>query len=449
LRLSDGCDDEETPDVGDGTGLVEVLLGLDGFRVLDAVETPDELVLTIETDAELVGCASCGVRAEAHDRMPVEIRDLACFGRPARLVWRKRRWRCVEPACDAKTWTEHSDHVDTQAVITRRAGMEACRQVGEHARPVSGIAAELGVCWWTIMNAVVEHGTPLVDDPDRVGAVHQLGVDETSFLRANRSHSTIYATGLVDLTARIVIDMVRGNAAADLRRWTANADPGWLAGIEVVATDLAESFRAGLSPHLDHAQRVADPFHVVRVANRCVDKVRRRVQNETLGHRGRKADPLYRIRKLLLTGTERLDARGHDRVLRGLRVGDPDDEVLGSWLAKESVRDVYLTGDSDEAAVLLDKAIRGCLDDDVLEIQSLGHTLAAWRDEILAHHTTGASNGPTEGLNLCVKKVKRCGHGFRSFENYRLRVLLHAGGITWPTRPSPPRIRTRAPHSNA
>ena len=435
--------------MSDGTGLVEVLLGLDGFRVLDAVETADELVVTIETDAELVGCASCGVRAEAHDRMPVEIRDLACFGRPARLVWRKRRWRCVEPACDAKTWTEVSDHVDTQAVITRRAGMEACRQVGEHARAVSGVAAEFGVCWWTIMNAVVEHGTPLVDDPDRVGAVRQLGVDETSFLRANRSHATIYATGLVDLEGRIVIDMVRGNAAADLRRWTANADPGWLAGIDVVATDLAESFRAGLSPHLDHATRVADPFHVVRVANRCVDKVRRRVQNETLGHRGRKADPLYRIRKLLLTGTERLDARGHDRVLLGLRVGDPHDEVLGAWLAKESVRDVYLADDPDEAAVLLDKAIAGCLNDDVLEIQSLGRTLAAWRAEILAHHATGASNGPTEGLNLCVKKVKRCGHGFRSFEHYRLRVLLHAGGVTWPARPSPPRIRTRAPHSDA
>ena len=56
-----------------------------------------------------------------------------------------------------------------------------------------------------------------------------------------------------------------------------------LARIEVVATDLAESFRAGLSPHLDHARRVADPFHVVRVANRCVDQVRRRIQNETVG----------------------------------------------------------------------------------------------------------------------------------------------------------------------
>lgn len=435
--------------MSDGIGLAEALLGLPGFRVLAVSEHHDELVVTVETVVEFTGCGACGTRAEVHERVPVEIRDLPCFGRPVRLVWRKRRWRCREALCDAKTWTERAEHVDTQAVVTRRAGMEACRQVGENARPVSGVADEFGVCWWTVMNAVIEHGTPLVDDPGRVAAVAQLGVDETSFLRANRWHPTLYATGLVDLEERIVIDMVKGNAAADLRRWTANADPAWLAGIAVVATDLAESFRAGLSPHLDHATRVADPFHVVRVGNRCLDKVRRRTQNETLGHRGRKHDPLYRIRKLLLTGAERLDARGHDRLLLGLRVGDPHDEVLGAWLAKESVRDVYLTDDPDEAALLLDKAITGCTNDDVAEIQSLGRTLAAWRAEILAHHETGASNGPTEGLNLCVKKVKRCGHGFRTFEHYRLRVLLHAGGITWPARPRPPRIRTRAPYSNA
>ncbi|HSH59567.1 MAG TPA: transposase [Acidimicrobiales bacterium] len=64
------------------------------------------------------------------------------------------------------------------------------------------------------------------------------------------------------------------------------------------------------------------------------------------------------------------------------------------------------------------------------QIVSLGTTLARWRSEILAHHDTGASSGPTAGLNLCVKKVKRCGHGFRRFEHYRLRVLLHAGGVT-------------------
>jgi transposase len=430
----------------DGIGLAEALLGLDGFRVLEVNEAPDELVLTIETSLDVVGCRRCGTRAQAQDRMPIDIRDLPCFGRPARLRWIKRRWRCVDPDCDAKSWTEGSPHVDAQVVLTRRAGAEACRQVGEEARAVSVVAAELGVCWWTVMNAVIEHGTPLVDDPDRVGAVRQLGVDETSYLSAKPTHPTIYATGLVDLEARVLIDLVEGNGAAELRRWTANAHPQWLRGIEVVATDLAESFRAGLSPHLDHATRVADPFHVVRAGNRCLDKVRRRVQNQTLGHRGRKGDPLYRIRKLLLAGDERLDERGRNRLLLGLRVGDPHDEVLGAWLAKESVRDVYLTDDPKVAATLLDKAIAGCGADDVEEIRTLGNTLSSWHSEILAHHRTGASNGPTEGLNLCVKRIKRCGHGFKRFEHYRLRVLLHAGGVSWPSRPRPPRIRTRSPH---
>jgi hypothetical protein len=45
--------------------------------------------------------------------------------------------------------------------------------------------------------------------------------------------------------------------------------------------------------------------------------------------------------------------------------------------------------------------------------------------------------------------VKRCGHGFKTFGYYRLRVLLQAGGVTWLTRPQPPCLRNRAPHLNA
>ncbi len=164
------------------------------------------------------------------------------------------------------------------------------------------------------------------------------------------------------------------------------------------------------------------------------------MQNETLGHRGRKDDPLYRIRKLILTGSEGLNERGRGRLLLSLRTGDPNHEVVGAWLAKESVRDVYLAANYDDIAVVLDKAIAGCQADEVAEIRSLGNTLASSRTEIPARRSTGASNGPTEGLNLCVKKVRRCGHGFRRFDNYRLRVLLHTGGVTSPKRPSPPRI---------
>ncbi|MBY0395198.1 MAG: transposase [Thermoleophilia bacterium] len=77
----------------------------------------------------------------------------------------------------------------------------------------------------------------------------------------------------------------------------------------------------------------------------------------------------------------------------------------GAWLAKETGRDVYLAEDPAVAELLVDKAITGRAADAVDEVRSLGRTLSRWRTEILAHHTTGSSNGPTEGLNLLITKV--------------------------------------------
>jgi transposase len=137
--------------MNDATDLAEALLGLDGFRVLSVKANPAEVVITVETAADIVGYTTCGVPAEAEDRLRVDIRDLPCFGRPARLVWLKRRWRCGDTDCTAKTWTESATAVPPRAVLTLRAGMEATRQVGELALPVAFAARELGACWWTVM----------------------------------------------------------------------------------------------------------------------------------------------------------------------------------------------------------------------------------------------------------------------------------------------------------
>lgn len=175
--------------MSDATGLAEAMLGLDGFRVLDVSETADELVITVESTTAIEGCSRCGTRAVAHDRRRTDVRDLACFGRPVRLRVLKRRWRCPEPGCEAKTWTESYPGLPARHVMTGRAGFEAARQVGELARPVSGVANEFGVCWDTVMTAVITHGTPLVDDPARVGAVAELGIDETSLLEGEPASS--------------------------------------------------------------------------------------------------------------------------------------------------------------------------------------------------------------------------------------------------------------------
>ena len=182
---------------------------------------------------------------------------------------------------------------------------------------------------------------------------------------------------------------------------------------------------------------MADPFHVTRVANRAVDDARRRVQQEELGHRGRQDDPLYKIRRLLRQGSERLNDRGWERVLLGIQIGDGNLGVTMAWLTKDALRGVYETTDVERAALLLDNVVAACQEEQIPELRRLGRTLKSWRTGILAHHTTGASNGPTEGLNLIVKQVKRVAFGFKKFANYGLRVLLRTGGVTLWRLPTP------------
>ncbi len=104
---------------------------------------------------------------------------------------------------------------------------------------------------------------------------------------------------------------------------------------------------------------------------------------------------------------------------------------------------MYVADTPAEAVVRFDAFLAECRASEVPELHRLARTARRWRTEILAHHDTGASNGPTEAVNLVVKKVLRVAHGFRSFENYRLRVLLHCG-VEWHTPPAA-RIRGRSP----
>jgi transposase len=409
------------------------LLGLDGFEVLAAEAVAGEWQLDVETMAAVVGCGGCGVRAELHGRRTVRVRDLPMGGRPVVLAWRKRIWRCGEEACRVRTWTEQVAAIRPRAVLTERARAEACRRVGKDAHAVAAVARDLGVGWATIMRAVADHGTPLVDDAARLEGVAALGLDETSFLKATRLAPTRWITGLVDLERGRLLDVVADRTRRAVDGWLAARPHGWLARIGTVALDPWRGYASALVAPLGHARVVVDHFHAIRLANTVVDQVRRRVQQATLGHRGRKRDPLYRIRKLLLTAAEQLTGRGRARLRAGLAAGDPTGEVAAAWQGKELLRTVYAAAGTAAARAALDRFYRWSDGVGVAELSRLAGTVRAWEAEILAFHSTGGcSNGPTEAVNLLIKKVKRVGHGFRNFANYRLRLLLHCG-VAWQT----------------
>jgi transposase len=382
------------------------LLGLDGFEVLATEVASSEWRLLVQTTAEFVGCPGCGVRAQAHGRRTIRVRDLPIGGRPVVLLWRKRIWRCREPACGIRTWTERAAAIRPRAVLTERARAEACRRVGKDAHAVAAVARDLGVGWATIMRAVGDHGRPLVEDPTRLGDVTALGLDETSFLKATRLAPTRYVTGLVDLQGGRLLDVVADRTRAAVDGWLDARSPDWLAQIGTVALDPWRGYASALTAPLGHATVVVDHFHAIRLGNAVVDQVRRRTQQATLGHRGRKPDPLYRIRKLLLTAAEQLTSRGRAQLRAGLAAGDPGGEVVAAWQGKELLRAVYAASDLADARATLERFYRWADGVGVTELSRLARTVRAWEAEILAFHATkGCSNGPTEAVNLLIKSA--------------------------------------------
>jgi transposase len=237
----------------------------------------------------------------------------------------------------------------------------------------------------------------------------------------------------VDLERGRLLDLVGDRTRAAVAGWLGARPAAWLAQVGMVALDPWRGYASALVAPLGHATVVVDHFHAVRLANAVVDQVRRRVQQATLGHRGRKPDPLYRICKLLLTAAEQLTSRGRGRLRAGLTTGDPDGEVAAAWQGKELLRAVYAAVGMAAARAALERFYRWSDGVEVPELARLARTVRAWEAEILAFHATdGCSNGPTEAINLLIKKVKRVGHGFRNFANYRLRLLLHCG-VRWQT----------------
>jgi transposase len=296
------------------------------------------------------------------------------------------------------------------------------------------------------MSAVEVHGRPLVDDPDRLADVAHLGEDETAWLTATREHPTLFVSGLVDTATGRLLDVVADRTARAVTGWLACRDPARLARIGVVALDPYRGYATAMGVHLSHATLVVDRWHVIRLANQCVDEVRRRVQQDKLGHRGRAGDPLYRVRKLLVMAAERLDDRGWQRLAAGLRAGDPDGQVTAAWQLKELVRGLFAAADVDQACEVFAVIDAWAATIEAPECRWLVRTLHRWEDEILAFHTTGGIiNARIEATNLGIKAIKRVGRGFRNFNNYRLRLLLACGGVNWQHQRAA-RLRGPCPH---
>jgi len=400
------------------------------------------LVVTVESPPALMGCRACGVVAVSHGRREHALVDVPAFGRPVRLVWRKRTWTCLDPGCPVGTFTERHDALaPPRALLSVRARWWAVGQLRREHASVAGLARQLGVSWRTLWAAVAPLLADMAADESRYEGVQSLGVDEHVWHHVDpRRRGPKELTGMVDLSrdqdghvrARL-LDLVPGRSGRVYADWLDARGKDFRAGVAVATLDPFHGYKNAIDDRLADATAVVDAFHVVKLGTAAVDDVRRRVQQETTGHRGRSGDPLYGIRTTLRAGAENLTDRQRARLQTAFAAHPEHDQVAVAWSCAQQLRSIYHQDRPEQGRAIAEKVLASFASCPIPEVARLGRTLRQWRSALLAYFdTSGASNGGTEAINGLIELHRRIARGFRNRTNYRLRMLLIGGGLRHP-----------------
>lgn len=405
---------------------------------MSAVRTPDALMLDIESCDRCAGCPGCGVIAQGHGRVVVEVIDAPWAGVPVRIRWFKRRWMCRERTCRIVTFIEQNHSVCApRARLGTRAIRWAIRQLRFEGATILGLARQLGTTWNTVWSHIKPCLQAASDDPARFAGVQVLGVDEHVWHHQDRRRrGPRELTGIVDLTrgkdhptARL-LDLVPGRSGTVYKNWLAERGKDFRAGVRIATLDPFQGYKNAINDQLQDTTSVLDAFHIVKLAGDALDEVRRRVQQDTLGHRGRTGDPLYQIRNLLRASRDRLTKRQQERLRAAFTADEAHISVEVAYHCAQQVRDVFHQATPAQGRRLAARLVEGLPTCPIPEIARLGRTLRKWKDAFLAYFdTAGASNGPTEAINGIIELGRRIARGYRNPTNYQLRMLLIAGGL--------------------
>ena len=111
---------------------------------------------------------ACGVIAEARGRRVRRLHDIPTFGSPLELVWRQRRYRCVESSVRFEGSARTITWPLPRAKLTVRAAWWAISYVERDNASVPSVARRLGLDWHTVWEAIKPLLEELANDPDRL-----------------------------------------------------------------------------------------------------------------------------------------------------------------------------------------------------------------------------------------------------------------------------------------
>jgi transposase len=396
------------------------LLRLDGIWVRGVQFNSDRVVVAVALRRRRLCCPLCGYSTRhRHNRQRVE------------SVWRH---------LDLGTW-----RLEVRAQLRRLE----CPQHGVRvegvpfARHGSGFTRDFEalVAWlatktdkttitrlvridWGTVGRIIARVCQDELDPDRLENLFEIGVDEVSW---KRQHN--YLTLVADHIRGQIVWGHEGNDAATAGRFFKQIGRSRSHAIEVISLDMGPGYAKAAREHAPQAIIAIDPYHVVAVANRALDEVRRAYWNE-LRHVGdRDAARRFKgARWSLLKAPENLNDEQAATLRRLRRAGG---RVWRAYTLKEALRAIFQPGLSlEDVTTLLDRFISKATRSRLAPFVRLAQTIRRHRDGILHAIRLGINQGRTEALNNKVRLITRRAYGFHTAEAALALVMLTCGPIT-------------------
>ena len=376
------------------------------LKFLQMYELRKGALIKAEKVSEFEVCPKCASKAfSIYDRRWVRVKDEPIRGRYIIVEILKRRFWCKP--CQ-KPFTEPISGIGKGHRTTarfRRALRWACETFESLKK-----ARTYMRCSTSTLYRLYYQQLELDLRKRRYPWPKSIGIDEHKYARNREKRYPEFVTVFVDHKARRIYEVAKGRDLASVQSQIAHI-PG-RESVSLATIDLSPTYRKLVRQMFPQAKIVADKFHVVRLLHPAINKHRIDITGDKRG---------LPARKLLLRNGKDLDFFTRSLIYRWL---DAHPELKEIYMAKEALHGLYRVRGYHRAKHALKRMIDRFGHSKLKAIKTLRKTLLSWFEEILAYFETRASNGRTEAFNGKAKLIRKKGYGFRSFKNYRLRLLM-------------------------
>lgn len=365
-------------------------------------------ILHIQTRKDKICCPRCGkkdvVRSGTVTR---EFKSLPMGNRPITLRMSVQRVYCSHCGC---TVQEEIPFAKEKRQYTKRLAryiQDLCRYM-----TIKAVADHLGMSWNTVKDINKDgrrrkYGRPNLD------GLSVIGIDEFAVKKGH-----VYMMIVADLETGQVVHVGDGKGKDAL-------DGFWKrlkrskCKIKAVSTDLSGAFISAVKEHLPDADLVFDHFHVVKLANEALDRVR--IDTYKGLDSKEKASAIKGLRWVLLgNGEGTMSESAADRLRKALEVNA---DLATSYYLKEELRSVWNQEGKEQAKSILLNWINKASESGIKHLKKLADTVELHSDGILAYYDHRISSGKAEGINNKIKTIKRQAYGFRDDDYFKLRIL--------------------------